>query len=79
MQDHLFKKEGNITNKNNGFLAQLPNVIPDMFNATKEKMIPTKIKLKPFIGKDLYLDLIYKVVDFNDGIELTNNSTLDSL
>jgi hypothetical protein len=45
----------------------------------KKQMVPARIKLRPFIGEELYLTLITKVVEFNEGIDLKNHGSLDSL
>ena len=75
MEDQLFNRDCKQVKKPTGVVPKLEAI----FSITKERLIPARIKLRPFIGEDMYLALINKVVEFNEGIELKNYGFLDSL
>jgi hypothetical protein len=43
------------------------------------ELMANKVKFRDFIGNQIYTDLIYKIVEFNEGIDLRTTSCLDSL
>lgn len=43
------------------------------------EIISNKLKFRHFIGEQKYIDLVYKIVDFNEGFDLRTTSCLDSM